>query len=74
MKNLLTMLAEQPDRRLYVELTDTGPVLYQSNLDAVSVNTISTHEVDRATWDQLQIQLQTGQLDNAKVKEIIGVP
>ena len=73
MNKLLALLENQPDRRRYVELTETGPVLYQSNIDASSVNTLSTHEVNEATYNELMVILQTGELDNAKVKEIIGI-
>lgn len=62
----------QPDRKRYVQITETGPMLYQSNAEVTSANTISTHEIDEAIYNQLLAILQTGELDNAKVKEIIG--
>ncbi len=71
MNKLMRLLAAQPDRKRYVELTESGPVLHQSNLDVVSVDSISIHEVDEPTYAELLEILQTGQLDNAKVKEII---
>lgn len=71
MNKLLALLEAQPDRRRFVELTESGPVLFESNIDIVSLNTISTHEVDEPTWNELQTVLQTGELDNAKVESII---
>lgn len=70
MNKLLTLL-ENDDRKRFVELTESGPVLFRSNIEVRSVNTISIHEVDQPTYDELMAILQTGQLDNAKVKEII---
>ena len=69
--NKLVALLQNQDRKRFVELTESGPVLHQSNIEVVSVNTISTHEVDEATWNELMAMLQTGELDNAKVKKII---
>jgi hypothetical protein len=71
MNKLLALLENQPSRKRYVELTESGPVLFQSNIEVFSTNTISTHEVDEATWNELMALLQTGELDNAKVKKII---
>jgi hypothetical protein len=71
MNKLEILLSEQPDRKRYVELTEGGPLLFQSNLEAAGINTITTYEVDEPTWNKLMELLQTGQLDNAKVKAII---
>jgi hypothetical protein len=71
--NKLVALLQNQNRKRSVELTESGPVLHQSNIEVVSVNTISTHEVDEATWNELMALLQTGELDNAKVKKIIKV-
>jgi hypothetical protein len=71
MNKLLSLLEQQPKRKRFVELTESGPVLHQSNMDVTSANTISMHEVDEPTYDRLMEILQTGKLDNAKVKSII---
>jgi hypothetical protein len=57
------------ERKRLVQLTPNGPVLLQG--DGTSVNALQTHEVDESTWNELMTQLQTGELDNAKVKKII---
>jgi hypothetical protein len=69
--NKLVALLKNKDRKRFVELTASGPVLHQSNIEVVSVDTISTHEIDEATWNELMALLQTGELDNAKVKSVI---
>jgi hypothetical protein len=69
--NKLVALLQNQDRKRFVELTESGRVLHQSNMEVSSANTISTHEVDEATWNELMALLQTGELDNAKVKKII---
>jgi hypothetical protein len=46
-------------------------VLFQSDVEAISIDSLEKYEVDEPTWDQLMDLLQTGQLDNAKVKSII---
>ena len=54
-----------------VELTPTWPVLTRGQ--ATSIGVFETYEVDEPTWARLMDVLQTGQLDNAKVKEILGI-
>lgn len=61
--------ANSPERKRLVQLTPNGPVLLQG--DGTSINAFETHEVDEPTWEELMAQLQTGKLDNAKVKKII---
>jgi hypothetical protein len=57
------------ERKRLVQLTPNGPVLLQG--DGTSINALETHEIDEPTWNELMTQLQTGKLDNAKVKKII---
>jgi hypothetical protein len=57
------------DRKRLVQLTPNGPVLLQG--DGTSINALETHEVDEPIWNELMELLQTGKLDNAKVKKII---
>ena len=57
------------ERKRLVQLTPNGPILLQG--DGTSINAVETHEVDEPTWNELMDLLQTGQLDNAKVKAII---
>jgi hypothetical protein len=66
---ILAELSANSDRKRLVQLTPNGPILLQG--DGTSINALETHEVDEPTWNKLMDLLQTGQLDNAKVKSII---
>jgi hypothetical protein len=71
MNKLEQLIGQQPDSPRYVELTPTGPVLLQGTVDIASINATERYEVDEPTWDKLLQLLQTGKLDNAKVKAVI---
>jgi hypothetical protein len=71
MDKLSQLIADRPPQKRMVELTPTGPVLIQSAGELSSVTATESYEVDEQTWNELQQALQTGELDNAKVKEII---
>ena len=62
------LLSKSPGKRV-VQLTPTGPVLIEG--DATSLSAFETHELDESTWNELMELMQTGKVDNAKVKKII---
>jgi hypothetical protein len=71
MNKLAKLIADRPPKKRIVELTPTGPVLIQSAGELSSVTAFESYEVDDSTWNELQQALQTGQLDNATVKDVI---
>ena len=71
MDKLAKLIADRPAKKRVVELTPTGPVLIQSAGELSSVTAYESYEVDEQTWNELLQELQTGQLDNATVKEMI---
>jgi hypothetical protein len=75
MGKLEQLLNDGPVRKRYVELTADGPVLTESTKQPATYGSVEVLEVTESQWLVLQEQLQTGQLDNAKVRDIIkGTP